>query len=66
MTPTPPPPDLPILIPDPDDIRDAIDFTDERGRLLRQLLRVATRLRVHFTAADRLATRKSEGGRTDE
>jgi len=66
MTPTPPPPDLPILIPDPDDIRDAIDFTDERGRLLRQLLRVATRLRVHFTAAGRLATRKSEGGRTNE
>jgi hypothetical protein len=54
MTPTAPPPDLPILVPNPDDIRAAIDIADERARLLRRLLRLALRLRLHLTTADRL------------
>ena len=44
----------PILLPDPDAIRAAIDSTDERARLLRRLLRLALRLRLHLTTADRL------------
>lgn len=54
MTPTATRPDPPILIPDPDDIRAAIDTADERARLLRRLLRLALRLRLHLTTADRL------------
>lgn len=54
MTPTVLPPKPPILLPDPKDIRAAIDETDERARLLRRLLRLALRLSVHLTTADRL------------
>lgn len=54
MTPTAPRPDPPILIPDPDDIRAAIDAADERARLLRRLLRLALRLRLPVTTADKL------------
>jgi hypothetical protein len=53
MIPTLPLPDLPALVPDPDAVRAAIDATDERARLLRRLLRLALRLRLHFTTADR-------------
>lgn len=56
MTPTTPLPDLPILLPDPDCIRAAIDAADERARLLRRLLRLALRLRLHLTTPDRLPT----------
>ena len=66
MTPTPRP-DLPTLIPDPSDIRAAIDAADERARLLRRLLRLVLRLRLHLTTADRLPiTTETKGGRTDE
>lgn len=54
MTATATQPDPPILISDPDDIRAAIDAADERARLLRRLLRLALRLHVHLTTADRL------------
>jgi hypothetical protein len=54
MTPTASPPDTPLVIPNPDAIRAAIDAADERARLLRRLLRLALRLRVHLTTADRL------------
>lgn len=56
MLPTAPPPDLPALLPDPDAIRAAIDSTDQRARLLRRLLRLALKLRLHLTTADRLPT----------
>ena len=46
--------DPPSLIPDPDDIRAAIDLADERARLLRRFLRLALQLRLHLTTADRL------------
>jgi hypothetical protein len=66
MTPTTPRPDLPFPLPDPDNIRATIDTTDERARLLRQLLRSVVRLRVHFAAADRLpSTNKPRGDRTN-
>ena len=56
-------PDSPILIPDPDDIRAAIDAADERARLLRRLLRLVLRLRLHLTAADRSPdTTATKGG----
>jgi hypothetical protein len=42
------------LYPDPDLIRAAIDAADERARLLRRLLRVALRLRLHLATADQL------------
>ena len=45
---------LPIIVPDPDDIRIAIDMADERARLLRRLLRLALRLHLHLTTANRL------------
>ena len=48
------PTDPPITLPDPDDIRAAIDAADERARLLRRLLRLALRLRLHLTTADHL------------
>ncbi len=44
----------PRLLPDPQEIRIAIDIADERARLLRRLLRLALRLKVHLTTADRL------------
>jgi hypothetical protein len=47
-------PDPPLLLPDPDHIRAAIDAADERARLLRRLLRLALRLRLHLTTADHL------------
>lgn len=54
-----------ILVPDPDDIRAAIDAADERARLLRRLLRLALRLRLHLTTADQLPAvdaAKAKGG----
>lgn len=54
MTPTASRPDPPILLPDPDTIRAAIDAADERARLLRRLLRLAMRLRLHLTTGDSL------------
>jgi hypothetical protein len=54
MTTTAPPRDPPILIPDPDAIRAAIVLADERARLLRRLLRLALRLRLHLITADTL------------
>ena len=45
-----------LLIPDPEAIRAAIDATDERSRLLRRLLRLAMRLRLHLTTAEYLPT----------
>lgn len=54
MAATVPTPDLPVLVPDPDAIRAAIDAADERARLLRRLLRLALKLRLHLTTADRL------------
>ena len=54
--PTATPPDPPILIPDPDDIRAAIDAADERARLLRRLLQLALRFRLHLTTASELST----------
>ena len=48
------PHDPPIPLPDPDAIRAAIDVADERARLLRRLLRLALKLRLHLTTADRL------------
>ncbi|MFO0842097.1 MAG: hypothetical protein U0797_06800 [Gemmataceae bacterium] len=65
MTPAATRPDPPILLPDPDHIRAAIDAADERARLLRRLLRLALRLRLHLTTADRLHARQaptSQGG----
>jgi hypothetical protein len=47
-------PHPPIGLPDPDAIRAAIDATDERARLLRRLLRLALRLHLPLTTADRL------------
>jgi len=65
MTPTTTPSGPPIQLPDPDDIRAAIDAADERARLLRRLLRVALRLRLPLTTADRLsaAAAPRQGGR---
>jgi hypothetical protein len=60
MAPTASPPDPPILLPDPDTIRAAIDAADERARLLRRLLRLALRLHLHLTTADRLPTTAAE------
>ncbi|QJX00249.1 hypothetical protein [Frigoriglobus tundricola] len=48
------PTDPPILLPDPDAIRAAIDAADERSRLLRRLLRLALRLQLHLTTAANL------------
>lgn len=65
MTPTYLLADPPIPLPDPDAIRAAIDTTDERARLLRRLLRLSMRLRLHFTTADRLpapAAKDAKGG----
>ncbi len=50
------PPEPPILLPDPNAIRAAIDATDERARLLRRLLRLALRLQFHLATADHLPT----------
>ena len=58
--PTAPPPDPPIQLPDQDDIRAAIDVSDERARLLRRLLRLALQLRLHLTTADRLPATPAE------
>lgn len=68
MTPTTTRPDPPIMMPDPNDIRAAIDAADERARLLRRLLRLALRLRLHLTTADRLpapVTTEAKEGRAD-
>ena len=65
MTPTPPQ-ELHFSLPNPSTIRTAIDAADEKARLLRQLLRVVTRLRVHFTAADHPRHHQSEGGRPND
>lgn len=46
----------PLPIPDPDDIRDAIDAHAERARLLRRLLRLAMRLRLPLTTAVRISS----------
>lgn len=54
MTPMIAPPGPPIGLPDPDVIRAAIDATDERARLLRRLLRLALRWRLHLTTGDRI------------
>lgn len=54
MVPTTSPPGPPLLLPDPDDIRAAIDAADERARLLRRLLRLAIRLRLPLQTADTL------------
>ena len=54
--PTVPPTDNPIILPDPDHIRAAIDAADERARLLRRLLRLALRLRLHLMTPDQLPT----------
>ena len=48
------PTDSEIKMPDPDDIRRAIDATDERARLLRRLLRLAIRLHLPLTTGDRI------------
>jgi hypothetical protein len=53
---------LPIQLPDPDTIRAAIDATDERARLLRRLLRLAMRLRLHLTTADTIPSPESDKG----
>ncbi|HJZ53531.1 MAG TPA: hypothetical protein VKE74_01150 [Gemmataceae bacterium] len=58
--PTAPPPDPPIQLPNPDDIRAAIDVADERARLLRRLLRLALQLRLHLTTADHLSATPGE------
>jgi hypothetical protein len=54
MPPNAPLPNPPILLPDPDALRAAIDAADERARLLRRLLRLALQLRLHLTTADHL------------
>jgi hypothetical protein len=50
--------DPPLTLPDPDAIRAAIDATDERARLLRRLLRLALRLKVHLAGPAELLTRQ--------
>jgi hypothetical protein len=65
MTPTASP-DPPISLPDPDTIRAAIDATNERARLLRRLLRLALRFRLHAAVTGLIAphaptTGKGEG-----
>lgn len=54
MTPTAIPHYPPIPVPDPDAIRAAIDVADERARLLRRLLRLALKLRLHLVTANHL------------
>jgi len=55
--------DTEIILPDDDHIRAAIEVADERARLLRRLLRLSMRLRLHLTTADRLpAPKKPNGG----
>jgi hypothetical protein len=56
MSATTSPPDLPILLPEPDTIRAAIVAADERARLLRRLLRLAMSLRLHLTSANQQPT----------
>jgi hypothetical protein len=41
-----------ISLSDPDSLRAAIAATDNRARLLRRLLRLTMRLRIHLDAAD--------------
>lgn len=48
------PPVAALTIPDPEAVRRALDHTNEEARLLRRLLRLTTRLKVHQAAADRL------------
>jgi len=59
-------PDPPILLPNPDDIRAAIDAADERARLLRRLLRLALRLRLHLTIGDTLTPPPEWKGATND
>jgi hypothetical protein len=54
MTSTAPPVEQLPLLANLDDIRLAIDRADERARLLRRLLRLALKLHLHLTTADRL------------
>lgn len=54
--------DQSLLIPDPDDIRTAIQKADGRARLLRRLLRLALQIRVHLVTADRLHTQVETNG----
>lgn len=61
MTPTAQPLDPPILLPDPDHIRAAIDATDERARLLRRLLRLALRFRAQPATTARLPAPDATG-----
>jgi len=51
----------PLMIPDPDDVRAAIDAADERARLLRRLLRLSLRLHLPLTTADRLPAPAANG-----
>ena len=53
--------DLPLSLPDPDAIRAAIDRADERARLLRSLLRLALKLRLHLTTAEQLIASTPKG-----
>lgn len=56
-------PDPLLTLPEPDAIRAAIDQADERARLLRRLLLVAVRLRLHLVTGDTLASPiKPKGG----
>jgi hypothetical protein len=63
--PVPVPPIPPALLPDPDALRDAIARTDERARLLRQLLRAALRLEWHTRDEAARTRRQAKGGRAD-
>lgn len=65
MTPTTKLHDSPVLLPDPDEIRAAIDAADERARLLRRLLRLALRLRLPGTTADKLPALPTSQGKGD-
>lgn len=62
MTTTAFPTATPIFLPDLDDIRAAIDVADERARLLRRLLRLAMKLRLHLTTANQISTPKQTTG----
>ena len=54
--------DPPLTLPEPDAIRAAIDQADERARLLRRLLLVAVRLRLHLVTGDTLTPPQPKGG----
>lgn len=50
-----------IKITDYDSIRAAVAVNSERTKLLRRLLRLATRLHVNLTTADQLPRREAKG-----